>query len=160
MSDRVIILNKGKVEQIGTPQEIYEHPKTKFVAEFIGEANLFNGTVKRVEESLVEVQSGEITLNAYEPYHQFNIGESVWFFIRPEKIIVGKQFERENNLIEGKIVDVTYKGSIVEYMIDVPSGLKFKVSSQLSSATKMLDVGEKVILKCPKENVIVLKQSQ
>ena len=57
MSDRIVLMNEGRFEQIGTPGEIYDHPKTSFVARFIGTANIFSGQVKRIEGGLAEIET-------------------------------------------------------------------------------------------------------
>ncbi len=90
MSDRIAVFNKGKIEQIGTPRAIYDEPQTRFVAEFIGETNLAEGTIERVEgtNAFIRLEDGDpnriIKGNAGD-------GQKVLLSIRPERIELSRE---------------------------------------------------------------------
>ncbi|WP_239978358.1 ABC transporter ATP-binding protein [Candidatus Similichlamydia epinepheli] len=125
ISDRIAIMNKGKIEQIGTPAEIYEAPKNRFVAAFIGDTNFFKGEVKHHnfdDYFLVDVaEFGQLT--CYKDRHLLN-GSSICLSVRPEKFYIS--LEKPNrppldNVISGQVEDIIYLGSHTKYWIRVGS---------------------------------------
>ena len=105
IADRVIVINEGHIEQIGTPEELYKEPKNNFISSFIGENNI-------IDESLV---------------------------IRPEEISI-----KLDSSGEGKVVDVTYLGAIVEYLVETPDGNILKVLTM--STAERFNIGDKVLV--------------
>ena len=97
ISDKIIIMSKGKVEQIGTPREIYYHPKSRFVADFIGEANFLKAKVKSVngEKAVIDVIGEEIEVNNYG---EKVAGEEASLVLRPEAVVLS-----EKGLLEGTV---------------------------------------------------------
>jgi iron(III) transport system ATP-binding protein len=114
LSDKIVILDKGKIQQIGTPKEIYEKPANRFVADFVGFSNLIEGKVASIDEesglTLVETRIGKInccnTLNVSE-------GDSVLVAIRPENITFGEEGHR------AKIVTSAFIGDALLYWLKV-----------------------------------------
>ncbi|MGM9878051.1 MAG: ABC transporter ATP-binding protein [Bacilli bacterium] len=114
MSDRIVVLNKGKIEQIGTPLEVYENPKSEYVANFLGEANIFKGKVIKNEDnkSIIETDNKEfITVVGDYP-----IDSKLSVVVRPENIKLSKT-ERKMNCIKGVIKDEIYDGSVTKLII-------------------------------------------
>jgi spermidine/putrescine transport system ATP-binding protein len=160
MSDRIAVMSKGKVLQIGTPVEIYERPNCKFVADFIGTSNFMEGTIKSIDNGNASVfipvlnteisgiVSGEVSL-----------GETVAVSIRPEKIRLAEKPVLNQNCFEGKIDLVTYIGSDSHLHISV-NGLILKVWEQnkISSLdpAAYYTVGQKVWLTLFPENTLVM----
>ena len=109
MSDRIAIFNHGKIEQIGRPSDIYDHPSTQFVAEFIGETNLVRGSVRSIEGGAARVQlpGGEEVL--VKPATDLRPHGDVCLSIRPERIKVGGR-DVAGNKITAAISDVVYHG--------------------------------------------------
>lgn len=125
MSDRIAIMHEGNLEQIGTPEEIYEHPKTKFVAGFIGESNIFDATVSKVDGNVVtaNLEYGQLqTLGSTYP-----VGTFLHVSIRPEDTYYSKEPVSGFQLI-GKIKDIIYVGSIIKTLIQLPDGNEVKIS--------------------------------
>jgi putative spermidine/putrescine transport system ATP-binding protein len=119
MSDRIVVLNEGRIEQIGTPDEIYEKPANKFVAGFIGESNFIEGRIadRRGDTSTVQLEDGSI--HALRLEGDIRTGEEVCFCIRPEKLfIVGENFRSENKL-KGVVQEVIYVGETLRYKINI-----------------------------------------
>jgi len=114
MSDRIAVFNRGKIEQIGTPDEIYDRPATRFVAEFIGETNLIDATVAsgQPENARVALANGR-TLNVAG--YGLKPGEQVSISIRPERI---KRSGKQANRIAGKVRDIVYHGDHLRLIID------------------------------------------
>ena len=105
LADRVIVINEGHIEQIGTPEELYKEPKNNFISSFIGENNI-------IDESLV---------------------------IRPEEVSI-----KLDSSGEGKVVDVTYLGATVEYLVETPDGNILKVLTM--STAERFNIGDKVLV--------------
>jgi len=122
LSDRIAVFNQGKLDQIGTPDEIYNHSATEFVCKFIGDANYFS-----------EADLESIGLNAKR------FENSQKFYIRPEKVFLSKE---KRSLINGEIVSKEFYGMYAYYKIDV-NGVEF-LSFQSESNTEMFEVGDEV----------------
>lgn len=105
LANRVIVINEGHIEQVGTPEELYKEPKNSFISSFIGENNI-------IDESLV---------------------------IRPEEISI-----KLDNSGESKVVDVTYLGATVEYLVETPDGNTLKVLTM--STAERFNIGDKVLV--------------
>jgi spermidine/putrescine ABC transporter ATP-binding subunit len=119
LSTRIAVLDSGKVVQEGSPREIYENPRSRFVAEFVGQSNLFFGTIKQSGGGIVEIQTGEgFTIKAAR--NEAMAGK-ITLYIRPEAIElapVGDASPASNRLI-GKVAASAYQGSSVAYEVDV-----------------------------------------
>lgn len=125
VSDKIAVLHKGKIEQIGTPSELYESPKSSFVAAFIGDTNFFDGRVdvkvaKEYSQLLIEDLPPIICFND----KQISDGEQVHLIIRPEKIRISRdrpQHHPLHNCVQGVVEDVVYKGDHTKYWIRIGS---------------------------------------
>ncbi len=133
LSSRIVVMNKGRFEQVGTPKEIYEFPVNRFVADFIGTINTFEGVVTVVEEERVEVYCDQIgeTLTALGR-QLVEVGQAVQIAVRPEKIFVSKDRPEndEDVCIEGVVDDLGYLGNRSLYRVRLKSGRVIQVSSQ------------------------------
>ena len=127
MSDRIIVMNNGKFEQIGTPREIYEHPQNKFVANFIGESNIFEASV--VSETGT---TGTLTLMMENGHvlaegEGFKYDEIVYLCLRPENIEIST-VPREGFTLKGFVRDHVYVGNIVKTVVELPNGKTVQVN--------------------------------
>ena len=124
ISDRIVVMNEGQVEQIGTQTDIYLHPRTPFVAEFIGANNSLPGTVTEVrgegDEAVLTVAAGDITLHC-RAHAPFAVGDSVLAYIRPEDVAVLDEGELpgHDNVVEGVIDRVIFEGATAQLRVDV-----------------------------------------
>lgn len=125
LSDRIAVMNEGRVEQIGTPSEIYDFPRTPFVADFIGETNLFEGYVEAVDASLLKVttkQGLSILVKPTETCHG-STSEPVVVSVRPEKIQVSLDAPGGRvNCFEGRLIHTMFLGTHVHYVVQLLSG--------------------------------------
>ena len=144
LSSRIVVMNKGRFEQVGTPKEIYEFPVNRFVADFIGTINTFEGVVTVVEEERIEVYCDQIgeTLTALGR-QPVEVGQAVQIAVRPEKIFVSKERPEndEDVCIEGVVDDLGYLGNRSLYRVRLKSGRVIQVSSQnrRRSVTRFLE---------------------
>lgn len=121
MADVVAVMNEGRIEQMGAPRDLYELPKTAFVANFLGKSNLMRGTVTGERDGLLEVAaSGHKILVAVDRAVQHE-GEIV-VGVRPEKLHLNHEAPTEAtgyNELSGEVIDVSFTGTTTEYLIDV-----------------------------------------
>ena len=124
MSDRIAIMHDGILDQLGTPTEIYETPKTRFVATFIGETNTFDGIISGIENDIVTtfIENGYITGTGKE----FVPGEYITVSVRPEKMKLS-QTPVPMFGISATVKDIIYVGSILKCIIELPNGNELKV---------------------------------
>lgn len=127
LSDRIVIMNQGKIEQIGSPQEIYTQPQTPFVADFMGFENLFEGQVFHVEERsgkpLCTVRVGESRVDVVNTGHlSLAANDRLWIAIRPDSLSLVSSEHQENNVFSGTVLLHTYRGNSAEYLVDTELG--------------------------------------
>lgn len=151
VSDRIAVMNKGEILQIGEPFEIYESPATEFVASFIGETNIFQSTVKeclKIEsdnEYLCRLELDNFKQNVYvTDYEATNIDQRVSYTVRPEKIHISltKPLERVNlNIFKGIVEEPIYSGFQSKLYVRLENGELIKVYKQ---HIKFLDEGPEI----------------
>lgn len=155
MSDRIAVMNAGVIEQLAVPNEIYDRPKTKFVAGFIGESNIFDGTVKAVEGELltVETKAGTVQVKG----EGFIQGESMHVSVRPEYVEVSKQ-PRAGFDLPGTVKDFIYMGTVVKTAVDLKDGMEVRYSrfEQDDSVKEK----EQIYLYWRPEKAVAIKQSK
>ena len=124
MSDRIAIMHDGILDQLGTPTEIYETPKTRFVATFIGETNTFDGIISSIENDVVTtfIENGYITGMG----KGFTPGEYITVSVRPEKMKFSKTPIPEFG-ISATVKEIIYVGSVLKCIIELPNGNELKV---------------------------------
>jgi len=125
MSSRVAIMNNGQLMQTGTPTEIYEAPKSTYVANFIGEVNILEGTARRIDGNKLTLHYHDdaepITIRCND--ESFGAFQQVDFAIRPEKILVSREPSAERtNSVKGKVEEISYLGNVSTYHVRLESG--------------------------------------
>jgi iron(III) transport system ATP-binding protein len=118
IADRMAVLNKGKIEQIGRPQDLYLRPGNVFVANFMGETNLLDGTVRDVvgERATVETPIGLVTSTAADGVKN---GQNVTVSLRPEAVCVGQSAADAVNVFDGVIHDTIYLGEVAQHQVSL-----------------------------------------
>ncbi len=115
LSDRIVVMSRGRIEQIGTPFEVYNFPATRFVASFVGTLNLIQATVVDAAIGLLTVEGQPVRVASSLQSHRS--GDAVSLAIRPELITLDGQVHREVNRLSGTVEDVTFLGSIVRVQV-------------------------------------------
>lgn len=152
MSDRIAIINKGVIEQLDTPQNIYNNPKTTFVADFIGESNILPGTITKTKKDTTEVKiNKEITISI-PSNEKDEIGNKINILIRPENIKVSTNILKDS--IKGIVKDIIYDGAINKLFIELDEELSLKVNIQDEINFKE---GSTVYLKIEKNNIVPIR---
>jgi putrescine transport system ATP-binding protein len=163
LSTRIAVMNRGQVVQVGTPSEIYEFPQSRFVADFIGTTNLFEGTVSGTQPGHVLVRSEEAGCELIvDETGRFGSGQRVWVALRPEKIRLSKQplgGDRVNQ-IKGTVWELGYLGNRSTYRIKTETGKLVTVFAQNERRTSewSIDWSDEVYLSWTANCAVVLHQ--
>jgi len=125
LSSRIAVMDKGKLVQVGTPADVYEFPKSRFVADFIGTTNLFESTVIGGEPGSIKVHSAELGTDlVVDDIARFSPNQQVWVALRPEKIRLSKEPATgpRLNQVKGIVWELGYLGNHSTYRIKTESG--------------------------------------
>jgi ABC-type Fe3+/spermidine/putrescine transport system ATPase subunit len=153
ISDRIAVMRKGKILQVGTPQELYLNPQHIFVANFVGEANFLEGYVTESKDDILVIElRGGISVQSLDKGH--GKGEKVVVSVRPEVLAVKKGEEGGKNSISGHIEGFRFEGTNIRYEIRLKNG-DMVVIVRPALMTEWLDVGEKVTVSFPSEKSFV-----
>ena len=145
MSDRVVVMDNGKIQQVGTPQDIYNEPKNAFVADFIGESNILDGV-------MIKDFVAEFSGKTFECLDKgFGIGEKVDVVVRPEDVDI---VAPEKGMLEGIVTSITFLGVHYEIIVDI-GGFKWMIQT-----TDGVNVGDKVGLYIEPDAIHIMKKSE
>ncbi|HEX3849072.1 MAG TPA: ABC transporter ATP-binding protein [Steroidobacteraceae bacterium] len=162
LSTRIAVMNRGQVLQVGTPSEIYEFPQSRFVADFIGTTNLFEGTVSGTEPGHLIVQSNEAGCELIvDELGRFGAGQRVWVALRPEKIRLSKAPHGDaRNQVRGTVWELGYLGNRSTYRIKTATGKMVTVFAQNDRRTSewTFDWSDEVYLSWTANCAVVLQQ--
>ena len=138
LGTRLGVMNHGRIAQVGTPSDIYESPVTRFVADFIGSVNMFEGRVSEDGAECVRIRSEELgcTVRAERSVHCVG-GSTVWTAIRPEKINISRhrplaasaqRADAAENVVRGTVREIAYMGDMSIYLVQIASGRTIRVT--------------------------------
>ncbi|MGI9236146.1 MAG: ABC transporter ATP-binding protein [Woeseiaceae bacterium] len=161
LSTRIAVMDSGRFLQTGTPLEIYEYPQSRFVADFIGTINTFEGIVRQIDDDSIVIDSEDAgtSLTALGT-HDISIGQKVCVALRPEKIFVGKSApdNSEDARTKGVVHDLGYLGNLSLYRIKLSNDKIVLVSSQnrRRAHTRFLEWEDEVWISWRPRSVVVL----
>jgi spermidine/putrescine transport system ATP-binding protein len=142
MSDRVVLMRQGKVEQVGTPQDLYDRPTSRYVADFIGETNLIAGMVVEGGAGPVLLRAGEHLLRGWSA-QPVAAATPAWLSIRPEaiKVVADGATQLEDNMLEGTVAEAVYAGSLLRVHVSWSGERRLVVQVPVGTAIRL---GEKI----------------
>ena len=148
MSDRVVIMNHGRVVQVGSPQELYERPTTVFASKFIGKSNILRGVVNQVDGNEVLYAIANKYFQQLVSNEKFSKNDEIILALRPEKIKIArcKVASNEVNILVGRIIDITYFGSTISVNVETDSVGEFIVEVQAWNNQETLEEGQQISL--------------
>ena len=148
MSDRVVIMNHGRVVQVGSPQELYERPSTVFASKFIGKSNILRGVVNQVDGNEVLYAIADKYFQQLVSNEKFSKNDEIILALRPEKIKIArcKVASNEVNILVGRIIDITYFGSTISVNVETDSVGEFIVEVQAWNNQETLEEGQQISL--------------
>lgn len=153
LSDRIIIMNKGFISQVGSPKDVYYTPENEFVADFIGEVNFLEGHVIDAKENMMTVKTGEHVITSENPYH-FKNGDEVKLVLRPEAVHL-----KDTGDIKVKVILSTFMGSYQLYHVMQVDTL-VKVTEYNPRGQKIYQVGDEAYLDFEDKNVHALPKHE
>ncbi len=165
VADKVIVMSDGKIEQIGTPRDVYETPKNLFVAKFVGEINIFDAKITKILKNKVMLYvENEITYLASNNNYNFKVGDDVKLLFRPEDLRTEtiKDSKTLKNILIGKVEDTTYRGATLESSIILKSGKKIKASEFFDEDDEDFDyrVGDNITIEWIDGWEVILKDEE
>ena len=154
MSDRIAVMSDGVILQIDNPVEIYEKPKSRFVADFIGESNIFDGKIKTMEDGILhaECKQGDCLLYG----KGFEAGEDIFISVRPEYLMLSKE-KQEGFSLKAKIIDYVFMGTLVKAILLTEDGKEIKYSR--FEKNQSLDIGDEVYLYWDYDKGVAIKKT-
>jgi putrescine transport system ATP-binding protein len=159
MANRIGVMHAGKLVQVGTPAEIYEDPKSRWVAEFIGEVNLFDGPISGHQGGLasVDTKAGRLVVARKDG---FDDGQAVSIAVRPEKVEILREPKSDAlNMLHGHVVDIAYLGDLSVYKLRDQHGLivKASVANRDRRASSLLHRGDEAWITFAPDAAVLLK---
>lgn len=154
LSDRIVVMNAGRMEQVGTPFEIYNFPTTRFVANFVGSLNT-------AEAEVVDVNGGVLNMNGVRIVTSNDLkgrvkGDKVMIAIRPERLSFVSE-GRKSNVLDGKVENITFLGSVVRVDVTI-SGRKFSMDTFNRPSLELPNIGAPCQITCSDKAVLILKE--
>ncbi len=127
MADRVVVMSRGKVEQIGAPKDIYRHPANRFVAEFIGNVNIFRGLVEAVAHGVATLRTPLGLMTASVGKVEVQVGAEADFFINADQMQLGPAAGEANHM-QGKLLSYKFVGNMVTLYLECAGGAELKLN--------------------------------
>jgi ABC-type Fe3+/spermidine/putrescine transport system ATPase subunit len=152
------VFNEGRIMQVGTPDDLYNLPENRFVADFIGETNFLTGKVTAKENNSCTIQLDDaITMkgllrDSFDPPERW-----ATYSLRPEKILVGESAERVENSYEGIVQEFLYLGEFTKYRIELSPDIELTVKATNRKGRKLLSRGEKTAVGWEKEEMLLVE---
>jgi spermidine/putrescine transport system ATP-binding protein len=162
LSDRIAVMNEGKILQIGSAMEIYEEPKNRFVADFIGETNTLTGRIiEKNQEKIVVLIDDKIPLNVISYQEDINLGQMVTLLIRPEKGVLYPAEYKLPSALMGVIEEVIYLGTDTRYLIRITrkSRLVIRKQNLNPSLISQFNAGQNVKISISPDTIRLLKET-
>lgn len=161
LSDRVAVMNDGHILQEGTPREIYEHPRTRFVADFIGQTNFFEGSVEEDGDVIVVRDATGLTIKC-SPVDFAQRGGTVAVSVRPERIAPLNRTAPPANVFEGTFTRRSYLGDLVQYFVLLPGGRELMVQRQneRDDLASLWQIGDRVQVAWDESSALILEMDE
>lgn len=158
LSDRICVFNDGRIMQVGTPDDLYNLPENRFVADFIGETNFLTGEVVSKEEKGCTIKLDEgITMKGF--FRDLFPPPKNWatYSLRPEKILVGEDAKHVGNSYEGTIQEFLYLGEFTKYRVELSPSLALTVKATNRKGRKLLSKGETTLVGWGRDEMLLVE---
>jgi putative spermidine/putrescine transport system ATP-binding protein len=159
MSDRIAVFNRGRIEQIGTPTQLYDQPRTRFVADFIGESNFVETRVREVRDGVLLCDSRDGAVQALRPERTIVEGAMVALAVRPERlrVLTTATNKAGTNCFTGSISDIVYLGQARKLVVKTASGSELIALQQFGGdQLRVPSIGEQVQVEWSLSDAVVL----
>ena len=156
ISDRIVVMNVGVIEQVGTPFEIYNFPKTQFVANFVGSLNTAEAEVIDPAKGLLSMDG--VQFESAEKMNSLHKGDKVHISIRPERFSFASE-QKKANVLDCTIENITFLGSVVRIQIKI-GNTRFNMDTFNNPFLELPHIGDQTQVTCSKEAVLILESSE
>ncbi len=160
MSDRICLMNDARIEQIGTPEELYFRPVSVFAADFLGESNLVDGVLTGADKGHSVVDLGGADIVRAVPNDHLDTGDKVKLMTRPEAIEVLGKGEKRTNEVTGRVREIIVGGGATKLYVDIDGGAQMQVTQLTRIASQRLESGSTVRLGWAPEATVVLRHEE
>lgn len=158
LSDRICVFNEGIIQQVGTPDDLYNLPENRFVADFIGETNFLTGRVASRDDARCSVQvDANITLNGLYRDQFSRPSEWACYSLRPEKIRIGDEAKQLDNCFQGSVEEFLYLGEYTKYRIQLSPGIVLNVKATNRKGKQLLSRGDTTTIGWEKEEMLLVE---
>lgn len=157
MSDRIVVMNNGVIEQLGTPEELYERPKTKFVADFLGETNLLEGEAIKIKDTEVLLHLEQEQDIIRIPNLNYDLGDKFTVSVRPERIKIKTQVEEGDVWLQSKFKEQIYVGSNIKAVMVLKNGKEIIVNEPIGQNFAFDNKGEDLFVTWNPKHTVVIK---
>ena len=131
MADRVVIMSKGKIEQVGAPREVYRRPASRFVAEFVGSNNIIKGMILAASDQTVEVETAIGRVTASLPGTlALEVGSNVELVISADTLHLSTDNPGDKNTVRCNVVSEEFIGTVVTLLVETGEGVELKIQKQ------------------------------
>ncbi len=157
-SDRIAVMNVGRIEQLGAPEELYERPRTRFVAQFLGSCNLLEGNVQSSSDAIVSVRTtvGVLKVDSTPSQQTAPRRERLTLAIRPEKVVLNP-VNVDSNCLRARVEDLVYNGAETQYLLRSGGQTLRACLMNAHSGRPGLRVGDEIIAHLPPAGLMVLE---
>ncbi|MGB9595551.1 MAG: ABC transporter ATP-binding protein, partial [Candidatus Poribacteria bacterium] len=158
MSDKIAVMSSGKIEQLGTPSQIYDKPKSEFVSNFIGISNLFEGNLKSFDDSMLVLNTPDgIEIKAL--VNDSTYPRTAVAMVRPEKIQIDiHKPEKDVNFLCGKIIDIVYLGTVMQFKVRYKNRDVFILEKNCDKASEY-SLNQEVFISWDINSTVILPES-
>jgi ABC-type Fe3+/spermidine/putrescine transport system ATPase subunit len=159
MTDRIAVMNSGDIEQVGDPKEIYEHPLTPFVADFVGSLNAFDLRVDEIADGLAVMRVSERERLVVPVGSHTRTGEQLRVAVRPERVRIEPSNGRApegGSIVEGTVAELVYLGGLSQFHVDTGAAGRIVSHRMDDEVAASLGPGKRVTLTWPAEHAYVL----
>jgi spermidine/putrescine ABC transporter ATP-binding subunit len=158
LSDRICVFNQGRIMQVGSPDDLYNYPENRFVADFIGETNFLTGEIVSQKEQACAIKLDETTTMNGLFRDTFSAPEK-WatYSLRPEKVLVGEGAKQVENSFEGTVKEFLYLGEFTKYRIALSPSIELTVKATNRKGRKLLAKGEKTTVGWEREEMLLVE---
>jgi spermidine/putrescine transport system ATP-binding protein len=155
MSDRIVVMNQGKIIQVGTPRNIYEKPNSTFVSNFVGETNLLKGRVVELQSEKAWVDINGCTL-AVPISNGLQKDQILFISIRPDAIDLNPVLQGSPNVFNAQVINETFLGTVMRYELRIQNDLIITAQTTQTEGSRIHQVEEQVVVRLPFEKMVVL----